>query len=200
MTVIAPLPPCEFERCGELRGKGRPPRGWYAVRRSGFNLVGVHDDSGWCWYCSIPCMVRSLGVTVVDPAEPPQGRLDDLNRLAGTSLTIMDATPHRVQSALARAFERVIHEVAVQKRRDARGRPTQAVLLAEAVGERIDTSICSQCNWEKPVAEFSPASGDGHRLGNMSSWCKTCTNAYYAVKVARRHEGEVTQDGLADAG
>lgn len=126
----------EYPECGMPAGRGHPKSGWVHVKVAG-------KWSGGVWFCSTQCTVDALSDPDAEPHPPAQTTataLAALNRLAGVHLSVMTATPVRVQRALDAAFARLVEEVAATARWDARDRPTTVDLLAELGADIEETA------------------------------------------------------------
>jgi hypothetical protein len=180
--------------CGEYREKhGPPPKGWVQVKPSRGEPL---------WYCGPACAGRALGVaTSTSPvhvrisdaesddedASPPPAiaeLLRTLSRVSGQPITVMSATPARVEHALVVLVDRLMEWVDAQAVQDAKGRPTTAALLAEVAGDPVQR--CSRCDVTKTLDAFPP-SASGRRDGR---WCRECLAARSSTA------GEVAQGRL----
>lgn len=108
------------------------PTGWVTVKVSATGAKPVHfcgpDHAQVALYY---LATRSRASEPEQPAGVPEV-LVTLNRLAGTHLTVMSATPTRVRRAIERAVASVLRELdAWQARQEAR-RPGVRELLGEA--------------------------------------------------------------------
>lgn len=168
---------CGQPKCGQPQhGAGRPKDGWLNLRRT-----GDKDAPHGLWFCGEACLIYALtsGEVTAVATQPAITSMPDglaaLNRLAGTHLSVMTATPDRVSRALHHAFDRIVTGVRVEHARATHGRPSAEVLLAEAVGEKIETAVCATCHTERPITKFSCTEIDGRLY--PAGPCRGCPEA-----------------------